>query len=292
METIAPRMDAIDLNSKQTERWWQPRQPVDADGLVLHNFGIDERMPPSVIRHGGRGCPWLLIQFHGPALAVLADGSTRDVGGQVLLWPPGTGHRYGHPGRTWRHSWLNLDGPVAERIIRAHRVPVGTPIPAAYPGLLRRWLAQMADELMQWERPDAGMLHRLFDLLAYELGRTSPPPRSRVPACVQTAKAHIDGHIAESLRLDRLARLGGVEAAYLCRAFKTWIGLPPLAYQRRERLQRAAHLLLDPELGVAAAAAAVGYADPLHFSRMFKAWSGASPMAWRRSEWRRADAGS
>lgn len=282
-------MDGFDLRgAKETERWWQPRRPLDADGLVLHHFGIDERMPPSVITHGGGGCPWLLIQFHSPARAVLGDGSTVDVDGHALLWPPGAAHRYGNPVRAWRHSWINLDGPAADRILRANRVPTGVPIALADPALLRRSLLQIADEIQQWEEPDPGVLHRLLDLLAYALGRRAPQARSRVPAPVQAARMHIEAHLAEPLRLDRLARVAGVDPAYLCRTFRSWLGLPPLAYQRRMRLQRAAQLLLDPGTSVGAAAAAVGFADQLHFSRLFRRWAGAAPQAWRRRAWARS----
>jgi AraC-like DNA-binding protein len=288
MEAIGSHMDGIDhTRRKQTERWWHPQRPVDADGLVLHHFGIDERMPPSVITHGGRGCPWLLIQFHSPAQAILPGGEARDMEGQALLWPPGATHRYGHPARGWRHSWINFDGPVAERILRAHRVPIGEPIAAAHHDLLRRWLLLMADELQQWERPDPGVLHRLFDLLAYELGRRAPQQRNRVPPAVQAARAQIESRLGEPLHLDQLARLAAVDPAYLCRIFKAWIGLPPLAYQRRLRLQRAAQLLLDQGTSVGDAAAAVGFADPLHFSRLFRRWAGLAPQAWRQREWRR-----
>lgn len=268
-----------------------PQRPFDADGLVLHHFGIDERMPPSVITHGGRGWPWLLIQFHSPARAVLPDGSTREVNGQALLWPPGAAHRYGNPACGWHHSWINFDGPAAERILRANRVPVGTPLAVADPALLRCALLLIADELQQWEQPDPGVLHRYFDLLAYGLGRRAPQVRNRVPAPVQAARSHIEGHLAEPLHLDRLARIAGVAPAYLCRIFRAWSGLPPLAYQRRLRLQRAAQLLLDPESSVGAVAAEIGFADQLHFSRLFRNWSGQAPQAWRRCAWEQRSRG-
>jgi len=286
MEPIGTHMDAIDLTrSKHTERWWHPQTPFDADGLVLHHFGIDERMPPSVITHGGRSWPWLIIQFHAPAQAVLPNGDSAEVDGHVMVWPPGAAHRYGNPARSWRHSWLNCDGGAAERIVQANRVPVGVPIPVADHALLRRYLLLMADELQQWDHPDPGVLHRLFDLLAYELGRRAPQARSRVPPAVQAVRRHIESRLAEPLQLDQLARLAQVDKAYLCRIFKTWIGLPPLAYQRRLRLQRAAQLLLDQDLPVGDAAAAVGFADALHFSRLFRAFSGQSPQAWRQGQW-------
>jgi AraC-like DNA-binding protein len=283
-------MDAIDLTrSKHTERWWHPARPFDADGLVLHHFGIDERMPPTVIRHGGRSWPWLIIQFHSPAQVVLPGDAripgTADVDGHVMVWPPEAAHRYGHPARSWRHSWLNCDGPVVERILAANQVPIGTPIAAADHGLLRRHLLLLADELQQWDHPDPGVIHRLFDLLAYELGRRAPQARSRIPAAVQAVRLHIEARLAEPLELDQLARLAQVDKAYLCRIFKTWVGLPPLAYQRRLRLQRAAQLLLDRDTPVGDAAAAVGFADALHFSRIFRQFSGQSPQAWRKGQW-------
>lgn len=59
--------------------------------------------------------------------------------------------------------------------------------------------------------------------------------------------------------------------------FKDAVGMAPMQYLTRLRMERAKELLLTETLSVSEVAGLVGYKDPLYFSRVFKKFTGISP---------------
>ena len=87
----------------------------------------------------------------------------------------------------------------------------------------------------------------------------------------------LERRIAEPVTLEALAERSGFSAQHLNRTFQRVLGVTPLKYLARLRLQRAAELLRDGRLTVAAVGARVGFDDPYYFSRQFSAHFEMSP---------------
>ena len=68
---------------------------------------------------------------------------------------------------------------------------------------------------------------------------------------------------------------------HFARLFQRSTGLPPHQFVVRTRIERAAALLGDPELSVAAVSRAVGFRTPSHFSNVFRRVTGETPSAYR-----------
>ena len=66
--------------------------------------------------------------------------------------------------------------------------------------------------------------------------------------------------------------------------------MPPMAYVRQVRGERAKSLLLRGDLNIPEVGQGVGYPVLQHFSRMFRMQTGASPRAFLRAERPRAPA--
>lgn len=98
------------------------------------------------------------------------------------------------------------------------------------------------------------------------------------------ATEYLRDHLAVDLTLTALAADAGLSAFHFARQFKRSTGLPPHAYQRRLRRDRARELLVSTELSVGEIAAAVGYETPQAFARMFRAEVGATPSEYRRQQ--------
>jgi AraC-like DNA-binding protein len=101
-----------------------------------------------------------------------------------------------------------------------------------------------------------------------------------------------DVHIGEALRLiharpkeewtlDRLARGAGMSRTAFASRFNHYVGVPPMQYLVRWRLQLAAHLLERSDVSIAQATAEVGYESEAAFNRAFKKFVGIPPGAWR-----------
>lgn len=70
--------------------------------------------------------------------------------------------------------------------------------------------------------------------------------------------------------------------AHFARLWKREMGVPPAAYLRRLKLERARFLLEHSTQGVTHIARGVGFESAAHFSRSFRACYGVSPLQFRR----------
>jgi AraC-like DNA-binding protein len=81
--------------------------------------------------------------------------------------------------------------------------------------------------------------------------------------------------------LEELAREVGASRASLAERFHHFVGVPPMQYLARWRMQLAASLLSGTNLGIAQIAERVGYGSEAALSRAFKRLVGVAPSAWR-----------
>jgi AraC family transcriptional regulator len=96
------------------------------------------------------------------------------------------------------------------------------------------------------------------------------------------AGAYIEEHLAEPISLEALARLVGLNACYLCRAFRQSLGMPPQRYQLSQRIERAKTLLAKRAASVTDISLTVGYNDTSAFCTAFRRATGLTPGAYRR----------
>jgi transcriptional regulator GlxA family with amidase domain len=78
-----------------------------------------------------------------------------------------------------------------------------------------------------------------------------------------------------------LARKVGVSRSVLADRFRHFLGVPPMAYLTRWRLQLGAQLLASTSRSVAQIAAEVGYESEPAFNRAFKRAFGSPPARFR-----------
>lgn len=81
--------------------------------------------------------------------------------------------------------------------------------------------------------------------------------------------------------VEALASELGTSRAVLGRRFNDALGVSPLRALRRERMERAARLLLDSDESLVAVADAVGYDSEFAFSRAFLRHTGIRPGRYR-----------
>ncbi len=81
--------------------------------------------------------------------------------------------------------------------------------------------------------------------------------------------------------VEELAARVGMSRAVFARRFSELVGVPPLAYLTRWRIELARRRLRDSSNSVAEIAAAVGYDSEFSFSRAFKREVGLPPSAYR-----------
>jgi AraC-like DNA-binding protein len=136
----------------------------------------------------------------------------------------------------------------------------------------------------------AGMLSRLGELMFGEL------VRRHVEAMPEDGRGWLAGlrdrHVGKALAvlhadprrdwtLESLAREAGLSRSAFATRFSGYIGMAPMQYLTRWRLQLAASQLSETDTGIAMIAERAGYESEAAFSRAFRKAVGMPPAAWR-----------
>jgi len=164
------------------------------------------------------------------------------------------------------------------------------------------WLSSMlrvaAEEAGRGGAGSESLLARLAELMFVEV------VRQHIAHLPDDSKGWLSGlkhrHIGHALRLihgqpDRawtlaeLAREVGLSRSVFADRFVHYVGVSPMHYLGRWRMQLAIQHLAIPGVSVAQAGAEVGYESEAAFSRAFKKYVGVPPGSWRRGKSQFAD---
>lgn len=119
-----------------------------------------------------------------------------------------------------------------------------------------------------------------FMLIITELCRAHSErdnPAMRALTRLSGVIGYIHAHYAEDLTLDDLAGVASMSRRTLTREFRNALGVSPIDYLIRERINRAMDLLRSGDMTVTEAAYLVGFQDSNYFTRQFRALVGCSP---------------
>jgi len=133
-------------------------------------------------------------------------------------------------------------------------------------GLLLVFLAELADHL----RPDQNAAHRLM------AGQRATPHRLVIPG-VEILKQDI----AHAWTLDELSEQLQADPSHVARVFNAGVGLPPMAFLTRLRMEQAAALLLSTPDPISDIGHRVGWDDANYFARRFRAHFGMTASEFR-----------
>lgn len=113
-----------------------------------------------------------------------------------------------------------------------------------------------------------------------------PPPNDDLPqpnmAALRRVLDYIEDNCHQPVRLVELANLSGYSRFHFSRVFKDHIGLSPMQYVERSRIERAKAFIRSAQLPIAEIALMVGFADQSHFTRRFRHHVGCTPAIYAR----------
>ena len=166
---------------------------------------------------------------------------------------------------------------------------------AAGSGSDTRWLSEFihvaAHETADKRAGSEGVLARLSELMFIEVVRRYleglPPAQIgwlaglRDPF-VGKALSLMHAKPAHNWTIDDLARDVGLSRSVLAERFNDMVGIPPIQYLAKWRMQIAVGMLGRGDMNIASIAAQTGYSSEAAFSRAFKRMVGVSPSEHRR----------
>jgi len=98
---------------------------------------------------------------------------------------------------------------------------------------------------------------------------------------IQRVLEYIDGHLAGTIGVEELAKLAYLHPNYFISFFKNAVGLSPIQYVNKRRMEEARKLLEQTDRAVNEVAGQVGLQNH-YLSRLFKQYMGLSPSHYRR----------
>ena len=104
---------------------------------------------------------------------------------------------------------------------------------------------------------------------------------ARATRLFRTLQEYIHEHMREPILLGDLARVVKLHPTYFSDRFHELVGVRPLEYLMRRRIERAQYLLLTSSFSVKQVAMEVGIPDAAYFARVFARLCGNSPSAYR-----------
>lgn len=242
-----------------------------------------------------------LVLFPGNDIHVLGSdlNLTPVKAGEIILSPDGGGlHAIRHGGggapTVMVCGYLGCetlpDNPVLTTLPRMLRLKVEEVGPAEW---IRSSFHYAAGEVAAGRPGSDTILAKLSELLFVEAVRryveTLPEDQTgwlsglKDPA-VARALALMHGDVRRDWTVEDLGRLAGVSRSVLAEKFARLIGVAPMQYLTKWRMQVAAQSLKETNDSLTQIALAVGYESEAAFSRAFKREFGTAPATWRREQ--------
>ncbi len=122
--------------------------------------------------------------------------------------------------------------------------------------------------------------HQLLTLLYLFLEDEAPPPVGdhRIERALQI----MQNSIYKELSLDELSLKLGLSPAYFIRLFRGRMGITPIKYFTKLKIEAASALLSGTNQPLQVIAQDLGFYSEFHFSRVFKQYTGEAPSWYRR----------
>lgn len=205
----------------------------------------------------------LIVPISGNFFVAINTDACEDVGQKIIYVPPECRHSYYAKSN---NQFFVFDIPVGN-------LPHNMAGVAGYYSPDARWQAIRAllfDEV--GEEPVAS--GRLHDLFRYILRLIEPDNQ---PASI----AFIHNNFHRNITLKELAAIEHYNLTYYCEWFQQRLGLSPMAYIRKIRLEQVRELLASTDYNIMQIAQQVGYQHHSTLTRFFRKQFGLSPAEYR-----------
>ena len=220
---------------------------------------------------------------HGAQSSASGRGNVDAYAGDVITTNPGEvhdGRPLGGPSRRWRIVYFDPSVLASMTPSATGNTAITRPViqDVTLRKALRRLFARLENRAETLACEEA-----LVEACALLLDRhTTAAPVRETRAEVRHVRDRLADESADAPTLGELAAMTGLSKYQVLRRFQKAYGVPPHAWLQQRRAERARSLIRHGA-GLAAAAAACGFADQSHLTRVFVRQFGFTPGAWRKA---------
>lgn len=238
-------------------------------------------------------CPFSKLYYiqKGECELVIEGKTYHALPGMLFMIPAHTQHSYYHISddhieKYWMHFELKTGDDQA---LKSLGLPYYVIVPKSE---ALDTLFQEIFSLSKQMDPAARMLEKsavlkligIYIRLAQAAGYTSHANSLSSPERdIHQVIEYMNSHLSDRITTSELAGLLHLHPNYFIRLFKAHMGIPPLSYWNRLRIERAKSLLENTALPVSDIMQQVGFEDISTFSRFFKHYTGYNPRQFRKT---------
>lgn len=214
--------------------------------------------------------------FNAKAKIVVPEGNLDLVPYDLVVYPPGVSH----------HEIPDLQYPQEIICIAAHIGSLDT-IHTSFHisdrnGTLGWLFEQSYEEFKNKEEGYVEIVVSYIKTILLHIQRNFKTNKIETTDILNSSVRFIYEHFQEPISVEKLASIACVSKSYLSRLFLKRLGMSPMRYLNRVRVEMSKKLLIDSKLSIGEIAVKVGYNDPLYFSRVFNKLIGLSPIEFRK----------
>jgi len=196
---------------------------------------------------------------------------------QIAVYFPGMRHEIYAVGAGWEYRWWTMDGPLAAGITTSFGLVADVYDAGEAPlVLLQRLENTIRNQSPAAERQASAIAYQLLTLAVS--GRRTGSEDHQAGEAVRIIHSEWNQpqfcvkQLADRLHLHRSS---------LSRRFEKAVGIPPVDYLVRLRVQNALSMLKQTEKPIAEVSGLCGYNDPNYFARLIHRYTGLSPRRFR-----------
>jgi AraC-like DNA-binding protein len=124
-------------------------------------------------------------------------------------------------------------------------------------------------------------LFELFDLLAIAAREQKEEAEKGSVSWIRESQKFMNTYFMENITVQDVADYAGVHRSYFSAEFSKRIGIPPVQYLQRLRMEKGAQMLVETEFPVTDIALSLGYPDLYTFTRAFRNYYSVTPSKFR-----------
>lgn len=238
-------------------------------------------------------CPFAKLYYikKGECELVIEGKIFHGVPGMLFLIPAHTQHSYYHINTNYIEKyWMHFELKTGDdQALKSLGLPYFVTVPKeeALDGLFSEIISlsrQMDLASRMLEKANILKLVSAYILFAQKEGyhallegHTSPEKD------IHRVIEYMNSHLASKITVAELAGLLHIHPNYFIRLFKSHMGVPPLNYVSRLRIERAKSLLENTDLPVSHIMQQTGFDEISTFSRFFKHYTGYNPRQFRKT---------
>lgn len=238
-------------------------------------------------RYSGRKDYQLIYIREGHCVVTLEGMTHIAYPGNCILYRPGQVQDYLLPKKADPCTyWIHFNGDICQSILQELSLEDVSIIKAEPSREIEYLISKVCQyynlQIPNRERICSGLMQSILALLSNELYKETPSATGTGKAKISEVISRIQLAPGMNMSVTKCAQLCNMSKVHFSRVFKQTVGMPPMKFMLKLRIDRARELLEFTDKPIAEIAEASGFQDQSYFARTFKQLTGMSPTQFRK----------